>query len=96
MIEQLLPPSVAVSEAFGDVPGEPVFTGEKHLVEQAVEKRRREFVTARRCAREALGKLGFAPVPIGAGPRREPVWPVGMAGTITHCDGYRAAAVTRP
>ena len=95
MMDQLLPASVVTVEAFGDIPGEPVFPGEEAMVARAVETRRREFVTARRCAREALCRLGCPPVPIGAGPRREPLWPAGMAGTITHCAGYRAAAVTR-
>lgn len=61
----------------------------------AVESRRREVVTARRCAREALALLGHPPVAIGAGARREPLWPAGATGSITHCDGYRAAAVAR-
>ncbi|MET7425975.1 4'-phosphopantetheinyl transferase superfamily protein [Dactylosporangium sp. NPDC005555] len=95
MIEQLLPASVSVVEAFGDVPGEDPFPGEERLIARAVEGRRREFVTARRCAREALLGLGFPPAPIGAGPRREPLWPAGVAGAITHCTGYRGAAVTR-
>ena len=93
MIEELLPPGVVAVEAFTDVPGEPVFPGEEHLVARAVEGRRREFVTARRCAREALGKLGYPPAAIGQGPRREPQWPEGVAGAITHCKGYRAAVV---
>ncbi len=59
----------------------------------AVEARRREFVTARRCAREALVKLGHAPVPVRLGPKREPRWPVGVVGGITHTVGFRAAAV---
>jgi 4'-phosphopantetheinyl transferase N-terminal domain len=64
MIEQLLPAGVVAVEAFEDVLGEPVFPGEEDLVANAVEGRRREFVTARHCAREALAKLGHAPVPI--------------------------------
>src|SRR4051812_15669131 len=51
MIEQLLPIGVVAVEAFEDVPGEPVYPGEEDLVANAVEVRRREFVTARRCAR---------------------------------------------
>jgi 4'-phosphopantetheinyl transferase EntD len=93
MIEQLLPAGVAAVEAFEDVPGEPVFPGEEDLVANAVEVRRREFVTARRCAREALAKLGHAPVPIRSGPKREPQWPAGMVGSITHTIGFRAAAI---
>jgi 4'-phosphopantetheinyl transferase EntD len=93
MIEQLLSPSAVPVEAFGDVPGELPFPGEEALIARAVEKRRREFITARRCAREALVRLGYAPAPIGSGPRREPRWPAGVVGSITHCEGYRAAAV---
>jgi 4'-phosphopantetheinyl transferase EntD len=93
MIEQLLPASVIAIEAFEDVPGEPIFPGEEDLVFDAVEGRRREFVTARRCAREALAKLGHEPVPIRSGPKREPQWPVGLVGSITHTSGFRAAAV---
>jgi 4'-phosphopantetheinyl transferase EntD len=93
VIEKLLPPAVACVEAFGDVPGEPVFPGEEDLVANAVAVRRREFVTARRCAREALVRLGHPPVPIRPGARRDPQWPPGVVGSITHCAGYRAAAV---
>ena len=93
MIEQLLPSGVVVVEDFEDVPGEPIFPGEEDLVANAVESRRREFVTARRCAREALVKLGYAPVPIRSGPNREPQWPAGLVGSITHTAGFRAAAV---
>jgi 4'-phosphopantetheinyl transferase EntD len=60
-----------------------------------VEKRRREFTTARACAREALERLGQPSQPIPSGPRGEPVWPQGIVGSITHCDGYRACAVAR-
>jgi 4'-phosphopantetheinyl transferase EntD len=93
MIEKLLPHGVVVVEALEDVPGEPSFPGEEFLVVNSVESRRREFITARRCAREALAKLGYEPVPISAGRKREPLWPAGLVGSITHTTGFRAAAV---
>jgi 4'-phosphopantetheinyl transferase EntD len=93
MIETLLPHGVALVEAFEDVPGEPSFPGEESLVVKAVESRRREFITSRRCAREALAELGYAPVAIRAGRKREPLWPAGLIGSITHTTGFRAAAV---
>ncbi|MFU8849783.1 4'-phosphopantetheinyl transferase family protein [Micromonospora sp. SL1-18] len=95
MIEALLPPAVVAVEAFSDLPGEAPYPGEEDLVARAVGGRRREFVTARRCAREALARLGYAPTPIRPGPKREPLWPAGVVGSITHCAGYRAAAVAR-
>lgn len=93
LIEQLVPGSVAAVEAFGDLPGEQPFPGEEDLIAKAVDARRQEFVTGRRCAREALAVLGYPPAPIRTGPAREPLWPAGVVGSITHCPGYRAAAV---
>jgi 4'-phosphopantetheinyl transferase EntD len=93
MIDKLLPDGVVAVETFEDVAGEQAFPGEEFLIAKAVEKRRREFITARRCAREALARLGYAPVPIHAGPKREPLWPAGVVGSITHTKGFRAAAV---
>jgi 4'-phosphopantetheinyl transferase EntD len=95
MLERLLPSAAVVVEAFADDPAEEPFPGEEHLVAKAVPVRRREFVTARRCAREALGRLGFPPAEIPSGAHREPVWPAGVVGSITHCAGYRAAVVAR-
>ncbi|GAA2794578.1 4'-phosphopantetheinyl transferase family protein [Streptomyces showdoensis] len=97
MIEELLPRPVATAEAFGDPAGAPVpFPGEEHLLARAVPARRREFTTARTCARRALGGLGLPPVAIPyAEPSRAPRWPDGIVGSITHCAGYRAAAVAR-
>lgn len=95
MIEPLLPPSVVAVEAFADDPSSPAFPGEEDLIAGAVPARRREFVTTRRCARDALARLGLPPAPIRAGASREPLWPDGVTGSLTHCDGYRAAAVAR-
>ena len=96
MLASLLPTVAKVAETFADDPGERVFPGEADLIERAVPARRREFITARRCARKALGRLGWPDdVAIRSGPRREPLWPAGVVGAITHCAGYRAAAVAR-
>lgn len=93
MLDEIVPAAAVAVEAFEDVAGEEPFPGEEAMLAGAVEKRRREFVTARRCAREALARLGHPPAPIAAGPRREPIWPPGVSGSITHCTGYRAAVV---
>ena len=95
VIEEILPAGVSSAEAFSDPPGMLLFPGEAAIVARAVDKRRREFTTARNCARSALGKLGVPPVPILAGDRGAPQWPPGIVGSITHCAGYRAAAVAR-
>lgn len=92
LIDAVLPPGVASAEERADV-DEPVFVGEEHLVMGATPARRAEFITTRHCARRALGQLGVAPTPIRAGLDRAPVWPTGVVGSMTHCAGFRAAAV---
>jgi 4'-phosphopantetheinyl transferase EntD len=93
MIADILPPEVVAEEVFGDVQGIELFPDEEAAIAKAVDKRRREFTTARACARAALAKLGLPPVPIVPGLRGAPQWPAGVVGSITHCAGYRASAV---
>ncbi len=95
MIEEILPSGAIAVEAREDTMTAKLFPQEELVVSGAVEKRRREFTTARACAREALQKLGFPAAPIPSGERGEPVWPAGAVGSITHCEGYRACAVAR-
>ena len=95
MIEQILPDAVASAEAFEDPPHVELFPEEHEIVARAVERRRREFATARMCAHAALVELGEPPVPILRGERNAPIWPVGVVGSITHCAGYRGAVVAR-
>ena len=93
MIDEILPPEVRAVEAFGDVPDSPLFAAEEAMIAGAVDKRRAEFTTVRACARRALGELGMPPVPIVRAGGGAPQWPAGVVGSMTHCDGYRAAAV---
>jgi 4'-phosphopantetheinyl transferase EntD len=93
MLEEILPASVAVREVRGDIAEAALFPQEQEVIGRAVEKRRREFRTARACARAALSQLGVEPQAIPSGERGAPQWPAGTVGSITHCDGYRAAAL---
>jgi 4'-phosphopantetheinyl transferase EntD len=93
MIERILPSQVAAAESFGDNPAALLFPEEYAVIARATESRRREFATARGCARTALARLGLPAVPVLPGPRGAPQWPEGVTGSITHCAGYRAAAV---
>lgn len=95
MIEELLSPRCETAESYGDPPGEAAFPEEAAVIANAVAVRRREFATVRACAREALGRFGVAPAPFVPGARGEPKWPAGFVGSMTHCAGYRAAAVAR-
>ncbi|HEY3496000.1 MAG TPA: 4'-phosphopantetheinyl transferase superfamily protein [Polyangiaceae bacterium] len=95
MFERLLPADFSVSSADPRVPGGTLYPEEYELVARAVPKRRREFAKSRECAHVALGRLGFPAQPLLMGPRREPLWPEGAVGSITHTDSYCAAAVSR-
>jgi 4'-phosphopantetheinyl transferase EntD len=95
VIEKILPATVACAEAFADPPDAVLFPAEEALVAGAAAKRRREFATGRHCARTALAGLGVAPAPVLRGEMGAPRWPAGVVGSITHCAGYRAAAVAR-
>jgi 4'-phosphopantetheinyl transferase EntD len=96
MIERLLPEGVRSAYALDDVPGVVLLAGEEELIARAVPKRRGEFSTVRHCARLALAALGEPAVPILPGVRGAPIWPAGVVGSMTHCAGYRGAAVARP
>ncbi|MER5738231.1 MULTISPECIES: 4'-phosphopantetheinyl transferase superfamily protein [unclassified Streptomyces] len=94
MIEQLLAPPMAVAEAYHDDIGGPgLHAAEERVVAGSAERRRREFTTVRTCARKALAELRVGPAPILPGERGAPIWPAGVVGSMTHCEGYRAAAV---
>jgi len=109
LLDGLLPKEVRFAEsAVPDVTADPaglparielieasLFPEEREHIAAAVAKRRAEFATVRGCARRALQELGFGPVPILPGEQREPTWPEGVIGSMTHCDGYCAAAVAR-
>jgi 4'-phosphopantetheinyl transferase EntD len=95
VIAALLPTAAASAEAFDDAAPSGLFPEEERLVEGAADPYRAAFATARACARRALAELGVDPAPILRAEGRAPRWPGGFVGSITHCDGYRAAAVAR-
>ncbi len=94
LLEGLLPPHATGAEVHGDLP-ETLFAEEAAALAGAVPKRVREFTTGRACARRALARLGVDRAAMVPGERGLPPWPPGTTGSITHCDGYRAAAAAR-
>lgn len=87
--------TLVAAEMYTDPPELAPMPEEEPLIAKSVAKRRNEFITVRYCAREALGELGVPPVPILKGDKGEPCWPDGIVGSLTHCEGYRGAAVGR-
>lgn len=62
---------------------------------RALPSRRAEFAAGRAAARAALAALGLAPAAVPMAPDRSPVWPPGVAGSITHADGIALAVAAR-
>lgn len=82
-----------VVEAPIDARAGPLHPEEEAALGQVVDKRRREFRLGRHCARVALQRLGAPTGPILAGSHREPLWPTGIVGSISHSSSWCAAAV---
>lgn len=93
MISSVLPDAVVTAVARDDDLSLLLHPDEEAAVAAAVASRRAEFTTARACAHEALRALGAPVGPVPVGEKRAPVWPDGVVGSITHCAGFRAAAV---
>lgn len=63
---------------------------------KAVPKRKAEYLAGRYCARAALAMHDNSPAAdLGIGANREPLWPPGFVGSITHTHGFASAIVAR-
>ena len=71
------------------------YYNEVQYYQHVAPKRRDDFITGRNCARKSLQLHGVSPCSIPIGPNREPIWPDGITGSITHCLGFYAAATAR-
>jgi 4'-phosphopantetheinyl transferase EntD len=60
-------------------------------VARATPKRVQEFAAGRLCARRALARFGITRGVLRAAADRQPLWPAGFLGSITHTDGFCAA-----
>lgn len=99
LFDQIFDPSIrpAICVATGDprIERAPGMPGEEAGLQRATEGRRREFRAGRALARQALGALGVVTTTIPTADDRSPVWPEGIAGSITHCRDLCAAAVAQ-
>ncbi len=92
-LSPLFPKAVVVMERHR--PGDPqdLQPVETHYVARARAKRLQEFAAGRACARAALAEFGIHDVALPAAHDRQPLWPSGFVGSITHTTGFCAAAV---
>ena len=91
-LARLFPDGVVAAELRGWGEAKLLLPEEAIGCESLAPKRLGEFAGGRACARRALSELGHSDaLPRGADGR--PVWPKGIVGSISHSDGYCAAAV---
>lgn len=91
----LFPAGVVVVSTETDVPAGALYDAEATQVRNAVAKRQHEFTVGRLYARIALRQLGVTDYPLLSGAQREPLWPPGVVGSITHCDRFCGVAAAR-
>jgi 4'-phosphopantetheinyl transferase EntD len=96
LIEVLVDRTVASAEVIGVRPTlPPLYPEEAEQMARSMPWRRAEYAAGRACARVALVRLDVKPAPILSGAGGEPLWPQGLVGSLTHCEGYAAAVVAR-
>lgn len=89
----LFPPGIATWLSREPGASGPLLPAELAGTERFVGTRLAEFRHGRECARRALARLGAPPAPVPIGTRREPAWPAGVTGSISHAGQVAAAAV---
>jgi len=92
-LDRLFPAGVSCASAQAAASGETLWPGEAAAALRFAPARMAEFRLGRACARRALAALGAPPATIGVGGHREPLWPEGIVGSISHSGGRAAAAV---
>lgn len=91
----LLPPECVVAVQRYDSPDIPLPPVNDPALNRAIEKRRREFSAGRAAAATALSRLDVFDRIVPVGENRNPLWPGGIVGSITHTAGLAMAVVAR-
>jgi 4'-phosphopantetheinyl transferase EntD len=92
-LQRLLPPGVAVAASEPGHTRRTLLDSERQSTTNMSPRRLLEYAAGRACAHEALAHLGVKSDGVAMGPRREPLWPSGTVGSISHCGGLALAAV---
>ncbi|MDP2324788.1 MAG: 4'-phosphopantetheinyl transferase superfamily protein [Gammaproteobacteria bacterium] len=92
-IRSMLPPGVAVAATTTRQPLRPLMESERQATASMAPQRLLEFSAGRTCAHRALQELGLPSNWIPIGPQREPLWPAGVVGSISHSRDLAVATV---
>jgi 4'-phosphopantetheinyl transferase EntD len=91
----LFPAGVIAVELTAAAPRAVLTTSELNFISHCAQKRIDDFARGRACAHRGMHELGLGEFSLLAGEKREPLWPPGIVGSITHTTGFAAAVVAR-
>jgi 4'-phosphopantetheinyl transferase EntD len=91
LVTKLFAPGVAAAELREEADASLLYPAEAAFCAGFARKRSADFAAGRLCARRALADLGIVDFPIGVNTDRSPRWPPGIAGSISHTEGYCCA-----
>lgn len=94
-LQALVPASVFARVAAISSCQSPLSPAEHDLMRDAVPARQREFAAGRALARRAMASIGYPATSILRGRDRQPLWPTGLVGSITHGAGVCAVLMAR-
>jgi 4'-phosphopantetheinyl transferase EntD len=92
-VRRVFPATVVVRERRTPGNAADLLASEAAYVHRAHPKRISEFAAGRSCAKSALAEFGVRDIALHPADDRQPVWPSGFIGTITHTAGLCVAAV---
>jgi len=95
MLRTIFPAAVQVVVAEDWMWSSAVYTAEEQAIQEAGEARKSEFRAGRNSAHVALRNLGANRFVVRKGLQREPLWPTGYTGSISHTIGHCSVVVTR-
>ncbi len=72
-----------------------IFPEEYLIVKNSIQKRKKEFIAGRTLAKLALESYGIENYPLLSGKNREPLWPDGIIGSISHTNTFACTVVTK-
>lgn len=92
-VAALFPKGVVAAVLTGPSDPAQLHPREREAVQRVAPKRLHDYAAGRQCARFALRALGVEEFPLLPGPGRQPLWPPGIVGSLTHTRGYCTAVV---
>ena len=93
-LQQYHPGTLILTKKIGDFCHK-LYPSEQQFISKAIGSRRREFSTGRWLAHTGLSRFGVSHEAILPGDQRQPLWPDGIVGSISHTKDHAVVALAR-